>query len=332
MKLPALFIYAFLLSLTPSAAFAQEADADTHFKSLEQNEKERAAAESLMSKLKACKEVYANSNIDPVRDKIAFEGNPATDDMLKNKSKPNTEEKKALRAFIYAEVASEKCLDAIFYRDDENARHALVVERKKEIETNIKPLINGKITYAEYNILQEQRDQRLKEVVEKLVKAVVAQASPQNESKTQLNPADTAALDTWYKHALDTCVSNDECKRIVKKTYDDSIACSGGDSKACSEHDNNLMNIGRWNGGQRAAQATSQDPMMKCLQDTAAQVLTWCRNTDCDTSLVTRVIGVRQRMMCGYSAIQGAQPVPQNPDPTCITNPTAIGGWITTCH
>ena len=83
---------------------------------------------------------------------------------------------------------------------------------------------------------------------------------------------------------------------------------------------------------QKAAQPTSQDAMMKCLQDTAAQVAAWCRNTNCDTSSVTDIIGIKQRMMCGYSAIEPIKVPALSPNPTnCMTNPDGIGGWITTC-
>jgi hypothetical protein len=83
---------------------------------------------------------------------------------------------------------------------------------------------------------------------------------------------------------------------------------------------------------QKAAQPTSQDAMLKCLQDTAKSIVTNCRNSSCDASSLINRVRLAQQAFCGYSAIEPIQPTPLSPNPTnCITSPTPGGGWITTC-
>ncbi len=53
-------------------------------------------------------------------------------------------------------------------------------------------------------------------------------------SMIQPEPAESLTLKAWYEQSLSICASSDECRRMVKKTYDDSVACSVVDRSACS--------------------------------------------------------------------------------------------------
>lgn len=149
MKLSTLSICA-MLTLARNVAFAQDANVGT------------------TSITDTCTKGYANSKIDPVRDKIYIVGSQLTDDMLKDKSKPNAIEKEALRVYVDAEVACAKSLYAIAFKDNEQMRLAQDIQAKKRIEAETRPLINGKITYAEYN---RRQDQKLKDAEERMKEA-----------------------------------------------------------------------------------------------------------------------------------------------------------------
>ena len=41
-----------------------------------------------------------------------------------------------------------------------------------------------------------------------------------------------SALDTWYRQGLNRCASDDECKNLVKRINDDTIACWQANSKS----------------------------------------------------------------------------------------------------
>lgn len=140
-----------MLALVQSSAFAQDASVGT------------------TSIMDTCAEEYASSKIDPVRNKIAILGSPVTDDMLKNKSKPSAEEKKTLRAYMVAEISCTKSLNAIVFKDNEKMRLAKDGQVKKNVEVNIKPLIDEKIAYAEYNKHAEQAFKRGKEAAKKVL-------------------------------------------------------------------------------------------------------------------------------------------------------------------
>lgn len=154
----------------------------------------------------------------------------------------------------------------------------------------------------------------------------------QANSPTQPAPADTSALETWYRQTLNTCPSSDdECRRIAKKIYDDSLACYGGDAKACSNWDNNNKERDRWNAEQRnrAAQSNPQNALMQCLQDRAMSVLKSCKQKGCTADAAFESIRQVQLAFCGYSAIQPIQS--SQPLTNCFTTPAPGGGWITTC-
>jgi hypothetical protein len=128
-------------------------------------------------------------------------------------------------------------------------------------------------------------------------------------SMIQPAPAESLTRKAWYEQSLSICASSDECRRMVKKTYDDSVACSAGDRSACSAREGNLAEIERYNAQRRnpAAQAIPQDALMSCLQSTAGAVVARCKETKCDPALLVDIIGEVQKIRCGYYAVQPIQ-------------------------
>ena len=141
----------------------------------------------------------------------------------------------------------------------------------------------------------------------------------------------------WFIECIKQCGADDQCKtRICRNTWEHAIRCASGDRVACDDGDRDRAEIERYNAQRRQAppQASMQDPLMKCLQDTADQVLSRCRSNagQCPPNLLEGV-GLAQKMRCGYSAIQPIEPSQSlNPRSThCITSPAPGGGWTTTC-
>lgn len=135
----------------------------------------------------------------------------------------------------------------------------------------------------------------------------------------------------WLKQSLDSCGANERCKEIANRTFANNLRCAKGDGRACDERYLDLEDIEQYNAQRRksAPQVSSQDALMKCLQDTASSVAARCRETNCDTSLLVDVIGIAQRVSCGYSAIQPIQqPAARTPqmDYLCVDAMTSGGG------
>ncbi len=163
----------------------------------------------------------------------------------------------------------------------------------------------------------------------------LAAGVPSPSSPEQRELADQWAR--WLKESLDYCGANERCKNVVNRSFANNFQCAQGDHLACDER---ARDVADWSSQRnvqpQAPQASPQDTLLKCLQNTAARVVTSCRNTGCDTSLLYDIIGEAQKMYCGYSAIEPIRAPTLGPNPTpnpttCFTDPTPSGGWSTTC-
>ena len=176
------------------------------------------------------------------------------------------------------------------------------------------------------------------------------------EAITELNatvaktPAETSTLDTWLGESKKVCGSNDECKSIARKYYDDAIACEGGNAQACSDKNFDLSEINRVNAqrgstnAQVAPHAAPQDALMRCLQDAADRIIQSCNQRAASNHVdlskecpsLWKIIRLGQQTRCGYSAIDSDKPIQQSqpvipPFTNCTTTPTGGGGSTTRC-
>jgi hypothetical protein len=103
----------------------------------------------------ACLKEFANSKLDLLRGKIPFWMESPTDEMCKNDNKPSAKEREALRTYLNASITCGKFMIpdqfAIIHRNlNEKSRREAEFNVSKKYKSEIQPLIDGKITYAEY--------------------------------------------------------------------------------------------------------------------------------------------------------------------------------------
>lgn len=125
-----------------------------------------------------CIKEFANHNLDLLRGKMPMWNiwmeNP-TNEMRSNENKPNAAEKTALRAYLKARYACDSLFDLALESDD-NARKRADHELKKQLDNEINPLINGKITFAEYARRKDQDEKETNEIGAKIEKELSAKA------------------------------------------------------------------------------------------------------------------------------------------------------------
>jgi hypothetical protein len=156
--------------------------------------------------------------------------------------------------------------------------------------------------------------------------------------QTRPSDEDKAAAESWHRNTLTQCGSSEECKRLMNKTYDDTLACWDGNPKACNDRYSDYYEVGRWNGrAEGSAQSNSQATLQQCLQDTAARAMKACKETSsCEGRVMMETIRYAQQAGCGYSALQAPQlPQPPQPPPLpthCMTMPLGGGVSTTSCY
>jgi len=147
MTIPIRSIYVLVLALMPHLALAQENTTDSVTNGA-------AHPERIMpdqATQQACDKVYSDKKLDPLRGKMPTDGAGVwTDEMSKNDLKPNAEEKSALRAYLQAEIACQRLINAYIFENDEITRRTADRDAEALFTKRISPLKSGKITYAEY--------------------------------------------------------------------------------------------------------------------------------------------------------------------------------------
>lgn|GEM_PF-1365825 len=106
----------------------------------------------------ACVNEFTNKKLDPVRNKIPFWYlNVGTDSMRNNTNKPTAQEKEALQAYLNANIVCDALSNADLFPNDEKKQNEKNISQEKSLKKELQPLIDGKITYAEYSLRQDQK-------------------------------------------------------------------------------------------------------------------------------------------------------------------------------
>ena len=109
----------------------------------------------------ACVNEFANKKLDPIRSKIPFWLlNGATDAMQKNFNIPTKEEKIALKAYLNASITCDTLTTADILKNDEKKQHETNLRKVESLKEELQPLIDGKITYAEYLRRQDKKGEK----------------------------------------------------------------------------------------------------------------------------------------------------------------------------
>lgn len=266
---------------------------------------------------------------------ITLQVGSITQAMLRLDRKPNQEEKVALNAYYDAEMACVQARAKVMawagngeYTQDPSTGIPKGWERDLD---QIRGLMDGKVTFAEFNA--EQKHER--DLANVQGRKALAEAIAENDRSAA--SANTSALDAWYRQSVDLCAGDDECKWIVSRTYEDSIACNRGDAKGCSDRDADNAEIVRWSARQKTAapqaaqQAAPQNALMQCLQDALKFVVASCTQHYCDPDVEVVMVKTLQEAQCGYSAISQGRSAPESRSMECTTMPLAGGGSKTTC-
>ncbi len=108
------------------------------------------------------------------------------------------------------------------------------------------PLVNGEITYAQFNAVRKQRDDKAQKVADEA--ADRALASSQSDASKQYQ----AQLDVWYKDSHSWCGTDKYCSELARQSYDDGTACNNGNIDACNRRAQNQSNLEKWRANREA--------------------------------------------------------------------------------
>lgn len=157
-------------------------------------------------------------------------GERVTPGMLHLNRKPTQSEKKAFMAYSKAVLV---CAGADKSTSGWNLWSTTMLG-------DLLPLVNGEITYAQFNAVRKERDDKAenegKEAADRLL------ASSQSDDSKQYQ----AQLDAWYKGSHSWCGADKYCNELARQSYDDGTACNNGNTDACNRRAQNQSNLEKW--------------------------------------------------------------------------------------
>ena len=112
----------------------------------------------------------------------------------------------------------------------------------------------------------------------------------------------------WVRGCLGTCDAEEPCMALCRRVFTNSVRCEMGQAAACAERPRDLADIERHNAQGTKLHAQTPQAIEQCLQDTAASAAKWCAESSCDNERRLEVMGQMQRVRCGYSGVQVAEP------------------------
>ena len=112
----------------------------------------------------------------------------------------------------------------------------------------------------------------------------------------------------WVRGCLGTCEAEESCVALCRRVFTNSVRCEMGRKEACAERPRDLADIERHNEHGTKLRAKTPQAIEQCLQETATSAAKWCEESSCDNDRRREVIGQMQRVRCGYSAVQVAEP------------------------
>ena len=95
---------------------------------------------------------------------------------------------------------------------------------------------------------------------------------------------------------------------LCRRVFTNSVRCEMGQAVACAERPRDLADIERHNKQGRKLRAKTPQAIEQCLKETAASAAKWCEESSCDNDRRREVTGQMQRVRCGYSGVQLAEP------------------------
>ena len=112
----------------------------------------------------------------------------------------------------------------------------------------------------------------------------------------------------WVRGCLGSCEAEESCVALCRRVFTNSVRCETGQAAACAERPRDLADIEQHNKQGRKLRAKTPQAIEQCLKETAASAGKWCEESACNNDRRREVMGQMQRVRCGYSAIQVAEP------------------------